>query len=417
MKSILFSYCILFCSFLLAQDNTIENEQATPYHIKTANFTQNGNISIPFFKLGDRFQFEFDDLYANEADYYYTITQYNYDWTPTPLLKNEYLNGLDNQRIQDYKNSNGCLQLYSHYNIDFPNKFNQIIKTGNYILKVFDSEENLVFSRKFIIYEDQTTLGITIRRSRDLASVNNKHNMDFFIDFKDKILQNPIENVKVSLFQNGKFNNAIHNIKPQYTLGTQLIYRYNNETSFWAGNEYLNFDNKNIRAGSNTVQRITSGDLYNVFLYPNYERKNEIYTFFPDYNGNYVVNNLNTTDNDIEADYSWIYFTLKTNVDPLKQDIYVTGMFNNYALSDEYKMTYNSKTATYELAALLKQGFVNYNYTLTDKNKKIDEKNAIDGNFFQTENEYIALVYYKGPADRYHKIIGIGRNNSTEIKN
>ena len=52
-----------------------------------------------------------------------------------------------------------------------------------------------------------------------------------------------------------------------------------------------------------------------------------------------------------------------------------------------------------------------------DKNGKIDEQNAVDGNFYQTENEYIVLVYYKGGAERYDRIIGIGRANSEDIKN
>ena len=66
---------------------------------------------------------------------------------------------------------------------------------------------------------------------------------------------------------------------------------------------------------------------------------------------------------------------------------------------------------------MLKQGFTNYQYTLVNNNGQIDEQNAIDGNFYQTENEYIVLVYYRGGAERYDRIIGIGRANSTEIKN
>ena len=106
-----------------------------------------------------------------------------------------------------------------------------------------------------------------------------------------------------------------------------------------------------------------------------------------------------------------------SDVNPLEKSVYVTGMFNNYQLSDEFKMEYNPETKTFEKPILLKQGFVNYQYTLVDKNGKIDEQNAVDGNFYQTENDYIVLVYYRGGAERYDRIIGIGRANSTEIKN
>ena len=49
-------------------------EQDPPFNIKTLSFVQNGRNVIPFFKLGDLFEFQFDDLYSDEADYYYTIT-------------------------------------------------------------------------------------------------------------------------------------------------------------------------------------------------------------------------------------------------------------------------------------------------------------------------------------------------------
>lgn len=413
MKNLFLSITLVLTTIVFSQ----EKEIVPPYNIKTVTFSQNVNNTIPFFRLGESFDLQFDDLYGNEADYYYTIEQYNYDWTPTQLLKNEYLNGLDNQRIQNYQNSLNCLQVYSHYTLSFPNKFNQIIKSGNYIVKIFDEDQEIVFSKKFIIYEDETAVGITIRRSRDMETLYQKQNIEFFIDYKDKPLQNPKENIKVSIFQNGKFNNAIHNIKPQYTIGTQLIYRYNKETQFWAGNEFLNYENKNIRGTSNAVFKVTTGDIYNSYLYTNEARKNKIYTYFPDINGNFFVNNLNTTQNAIEADYSWVYFSLISDVNPLEKSVYVTGMFNNYQISDEFKMEYNVDTKTFEKPILLKQGFNNYQYTLVDKNGKIDEQNAVDGNFYQTENEYIVLVYYRGGAERYDRIIGIGRANSTEIKN
>lgn len=413
MKQIFQIFIVLITTFVFAQ----EQEVAPPYNIKTVTFSQNVNNTIPFFRLGENFDLQFDDLFGNEEDYYYTIEHFNYDWTPSQLLKNEYLNGLDNQRIQDYQNSLNCLQIYSHYRLSFPNRFNQIIKSGNYIVKVFDDEQNIIFSRKFIIYEDITSIGITIRRSRDMETINQKQNIEFFIDYKDKPLQNPKENIKVSIFQNGKFSNAIHNIKPQYTIGTQLIYRYNKETQFWAGNEFLNFENKNIRGVSNAVAKVTTGDIYNTILYTNEARKNKIYTYFPDINGNFFITNFNSTRNEIEADYAWVYFGLHADENTLDKSVYVSGMFNNYQLTDEYKMEYNPDTKTFEKALLIKQGFTNYQYTLVDNSGKIDEQNAIDGNFYQTENEYIVLVYYKGPAERYDRVVGIARANSTEIKN
>ena len=415
MNKIIILFCLSLHGFIFSQAGI---EQDPSFNIKTISFRVNGNNVIPFFKLGETFELSFDDLYGDEADYYYTITQYNYDWSaPSDLGKAEYLNGMDNQRIITYENSFNTLQLYSHYRQVFPNRFNQITKSGNYLISVLNDENEIVFSRRIIIYEEQVAVGLSIRRARDFDSLNQKQNVEMSINYGDRILQNPIQNVKVTLFQNGNWKTSISNIKPQYTLGSELIYRYNKETQFWGGNECYSIDNKIIRATNNTVAKVTSGEnIYNTHLYTNTPRKNKPYTYFPDINGNFFIQNVNSTNSQIESDYSWVYFTLDAQ-EFLEENIYVSGMFNNYSLTDDYKMELNKKTGLYEKALLIKQGFTNYQYILADKKGTIDFKNAIDGNYFQTENNYTAIVYYRGNNDRYDRVIGIANTNSEVIRN
>jgi len=415
MNKIIFLSTIFFFNLIFSQE-AIEHEP--PFNIKTVSFVTNNSNVIPFFKLGEPFQLQFDDLFSDEADYYYTITQYNYNWSePSNLSKAEYLNGMDNQRIITYENSFNTLQLYSHYRQVFPNKFNQITKSGNYLFTVLNDENEIVFSRKVIIYEEEVSVGLLVRRSRDFEGLETKQNIEMTINYGNKILQNPIQNVKVTLFQNGNWKTSISNLKPQYTLGSELIYRYNKETQFWGGNECYSIDNKIIRATNNTVARVTSGDnIYNTYLYSNTPRKNQPYTYFPDINGNFFVQNANSSNSGIEADYSWVYFALVAP-EYLEETIYIAGMFTNYALTDDYKMELNKKTGLYEKAILIKQGFTNFQYIVTNKNGDIDYKNAIDGNYFQTENNYTAIVYYKGNNDRYDRVIGIANTNSEVIRN
>ncbi|WP_445721595.1 type IX secretion system plug protein [Flavobacterium sp.] len=407
-------------AFLISFSNSytqVENEIPAPFNIKTISFVQNNNNVLPFFKLGDTFELQFDDLFGNEADYYYTITQCNYDWTPSNLAKVEYLNGMDNQRIITYENSFNTLQLYSHYRQQFPNKFNRITKTGNYVVKVFNDEQEIVFSKRFILYNESVSVLSEVRRARDFESLNQKQNIELTIKYGELSLQNPVQNVKISIFQNGNWNNVITNIKPQYTIGTELIYRYNKETQFWAGNEFYTLDNSQIRVTNNSVGRVTSGDIYNSHLYTNNARKNNIYTYFPDFNGNFVVLNYGSENSQIEADYSWVYFTLSAPDFFDKEEIFVTGMFNNYAMNEENKMVYNKESGLYEKAILIKQGYTNYQYTIKSKNNTINAKDAIDGNFYQTENNYTILVYYKGNNDRNDSVIGISNTNSEGIRN
>lgn len=393
----------------------VEKEITPPYNIKTVTFVQNDQNTIPIFRLGDSFEFQFDDLYGTEANYFYTITHCDYDWKPSQLVKNEYLNGFDDQRIQDYSNSLTTLQLYSHYKLAFPNRFTQFRVSGNYVIKILNDDKEVVFSRKFILYEELVSVPMQVKRPRNLSIINQKHNIEFSIKSSTINFQSPLQNVKVMLLQNGKFNNAITNIKPQYTIGNDLIYRYDSETQFWAGNEFLFFENKDIRAANNNIARIdTNGGIYNSHLYPSQARANNPYTFFPDINGNFIIKNINALRNEIEADYAWVFFTLSAPSYFGKKSIYVNGMFNNFAINEETKMEYNAEKGIYEKALMIKQGFTNFQYVISDANGNIDEENAVDGNFHETENNYFALVYYRENNQRFDRIIGKGIASSVD---
>ena len=416
MKKFLVLLFFLITITFLAQK---EREIAPPYNIKTVAFVQNNQNTIPVFNITDRFQFQFDDLFGDEANYYYQIQHCDYDWRPSQLSKNEYIQGFDDQRIQDYTTSLNTLQSYAHYRLSFPNKFTtQFLVTGNYMLKILNESKEVIFSRKFMLFENRVSVPMQIKKARNIRDLNSKQNVEFTIKSEALQFQNPIQNIKILLFQNGNFNEAKTNIRPMFTIGNDLVYKYDAETQFWGSNEFLFFENKNIRGATNTISFIDSnGGVYNSHLFANSPRANLPYTFFPDINGNYQISNLNSSIIETEADYAWEYFTLSAPAYFGKSDIFVSGMFNNFALNAENKMEYNPNKKTYEKAIMIKQGFTNFQYVLADDKGKIDNENALDGNFWQTENNYFVLVYYRENGQRYDRIIGKGSATSTEIIN
>jgi hypothetical protein len=395
-----------------------ETEITPSYNIKTASFVQSSKNVVPIFGLGEGFEFQFDDLFGNEANYYYEIVHCDYNWKPTDIPKTEYLRGFDGQRIQKYENSFNTLQTYSHYELPIPNQYTQLLISGNYILKILDENKDIVLSRKFILYENIVSVPMQIRRARTGALLDYKHNIEFSIQSQAITFQNPLKNVKVTILQNGQFNTAIKNVPPQYTIGNDLIYKYDTQTQFWAGNEFLYFDNNNIRAAGNNVSRVNStAGIYSANLYTNNAKANYPYSIMPDDNGNYFVQNIGSTKNEIEADYAWIYFSLSAPTFMSKKGIYINGMFNNYSLSPEYKMDFNAEKNIYEKAILIKQGYTNYQYQIADDKGNVDAEKAPDGNFWQTENEYTILVYYSQNSDRYVRVIGKGSANSNVVTN
>ncbi|WP_375239026.1 DUF5103 domain-containing protein [Aurantibacter sp.] len=406
---------LFLCQFCISQvDEIIE-----PDYIKTITFKGNTPESqLPVIKLGDFITMEFDALNGDEEDYYYKIQHYNFDWTPSVLAKAEYLNGFDEQRIRTYENSFNTYQIYSHYDLTIPNEFTRgLTKSGNYMVYIYDDNDDIIFSRKFMIHENGANVGLDIKRSRDVSTIETKQTVDIVIDPINFQLNNPKETIKTIIVQNNNLTTSISNIKPQYILGNQLTYRYTKETAFDAGNEFLFFENKDIRASVNGVQYIELNDLYENILFTNSPRKDQRYTYFPDINGNFLVTVLDRENPDIEADYAFIHFSLK--MDDLKpnESVHIYGNFNNYHITENTKMVYNYQTRTYQKPLLLKQGFYNYKYIVVNNDTKEISHNKVDGDFWQTENSYKVLVYYRDLGARYDRLIGFGETSSTRITN
>lgn len=406
--------CVVFYSHSQTMDELVDD----PDYIKSVTFNKNPENMLPVFEMGEPIAIEFDDVIGDEADYYYQFEHYDYDWTPSRLFKNEFLDGIDDMRIFDYRNSFTTLQQFSHYTLTVPNQFTRGFKvSGNYMIHIYNDNRELVFSRKFMVMENKAQVGAAVRRARDLEFINTQQRVEFFIDSQDIIFLNPADNLKTVLIQNADLHTAIYDVKPQFNLANRQEYRYDTETSFWAGNEYLNFENRDFRAPNQNIDYVRKRDLYEAHLFVDVPRYGNEYTFFPDINGNFLVTTLDNEDNAVQAEYVNIHFSLEAVFNlPPDASIYVMGNYNAFQLHEENKLIFNPKRGMYEATILLKQGFYNYRYTVVYNNGEQDP-GFISGNLWQTENIYTVLAYYREPGGRYDKLIGMGAASSMDIRN
>ena len=416
MRSKILSILVsLALPFLLSSQ---AKEVSPPDFIKTITFKSNTTQGqLPVLRLGEPLVLEFDALNGNEEDFYYVIEHFNFDWTPSVLVKSEYLKGLDSQRILTYENSFNTFQIYSHYDLTIPNlQTRALLKSGNYMISIYDDYNELMFSRKFMIYEDLVTVGAQVKRSRDVTVIAEKQSVDIVISTNSINFNNPLETIKTLIIQNNNLTTSISDLKPQYTLGNQLIYKYDTESAFWGGNEYLFFENKNVRAANVGVQFIDLKEIYHNYLFAGVSRKDRPYTYNPDINGNFQITAIDRTDVDVEADYTMIHFSLLH--DELKnKNIHVYGNFNAFAIEPITRMEFNPEAGRYECMLRLKQGFYNYKYVAIDAITGELDEGAISGNFWQTENNYKVLVYYRDLGARYDRLIGYGEASSIDISN
>lgn len=378
-------------------------------NIKTIQFKPlNSNSFQPIVTLGNTLELSFDDLDADNKEYQYEIKHMTHNWEPSDLIPNQYINGYEKDYIINTTNSFNTLQDYTHYKLQIPNQNTIITKSGNYLVTVFNEDDEVVFTRRCIFYENSTTVGVAVFRGRDLNALDKQQTVQLTVAHADFSFANPNQEVTVAILQNNNWATLKNNLKPLFFKPYQLIYNYTDITNFWGGNEFLNFDTKNIRNANLNIANVERKKLFHNYLYTNEPRENKRYTYNPDINGEFKIRSLEADDENTEADYSFIHFSLDATNMNIQKEIYIQGGFNNYSFSKENKMVFNKEKNSFEASILLKQGFYNYNFT-TLNTDTIPDLHEIDGSFYETENEYTAIVYYRAIGAIYDRVIGVGK--------
>ena len=392
-------------------------EHYPPDHIKTIQFYGKETLrNFPVVSVGEIMTLEFDDLLGDESDYYYRIKHFNWDWTPSSLFQNEFLDGFDNLRIDNYRTSFNTLQSYTHFTLAIPNENVQFKISGNYMLEIYTADDTLAFSRRFCIYEPSATVQVAVYRPQNLDRFYTHQSIHFKITPQMETFRNPDKNIFVTLLQNDQWDSKITGLTPQYYQGASLEYRYEYPAQFEGGNEYFFFDSKDLRVTSSNITFTQKKDLYETYLKVDIPRSMSEYSFAPDINGAFEIRNImRPGDSDIEADYSLVYCSLASNFNLENDQIYVYGGFNNYQLSEYNAMYFNPALGLYESVILLKQGFYNYKYVVKKEGGLY--KNEISGSFALTENNYLVLVYYRAIGTQFDALVGVGVANSFELKN
>ena len=412
MRQIL-SFLFISVTFF-ASGQLTEQLKSPPYYIKTASID---NFQRPFYsniiELNRTFQLSFDDLQADEKDYYYKILRFDEHWKPTALQVSEYIDGYDSDIITDMKQSTGTLQSYMHYSVSFPNENTRILLSGNYIIQILNDNDEIIFSKAVVLYEKKIETGIQVRWPDDVSVSREKQQIDLYLYPGSFNIQNESSNLTLILIQNKKWQEVKTFHSPTYYQGSKWIYRDSKKALFDGLNEYRRFETKDLRGTNyNIVKRERIENLYDFYVYPDTPRLR--YLFYEDADGCYYINSVQAEDDThTEADYVYVHFNFNAAVDE-KEKIYVTGDFNNYQTNENNRLKYNPDTGFYEAVLLLKQGYYEYLYQ-TEKNGKFSFV-PIEGNFSETENTYELIVYYHAPGKRYTEVIGYGKATSLQMK-
>ena len=388
--------------------------------IKTAlMFRQGFELSNPVIGLNEdqKLVMKFDELSSDVKDFYYTIIHCDADWKESYIPQSDYLDGFPENPVDDYAMSFNTTFSYVNYRIVLPNEHVRFKVSGNYVLVVYEDsdKEKIVLTQRFQVYETSVSISGTVRRATNDAFKGESQEVDFTVYHPNLGILNPREEVKVVIMQNYRWDNAISNLKPLYIRDGELIYDYNRENVFKAGNEFRYFDIRTNRMnGENVFATDFLRPYFHKTLTPDEIRTNKNFFQYKEMNGKYTVESQEqeVRDFDTECDYNFVHFTLPMESPLIGGSVNVFGALTQWNANKGNEMTYNFTESQYELTLLLKQGYYNYIYVYVPQGARVADHTNIEGSFWETENDYQVFVYYRDLAGRYDRLVGYTLLNS-----
>lgn len=412
-------FSLLIGNLIFAQ---IQPDKVYRENIKTVKFTKYGDpIGYPVMRLNgnDLLELHFDDLDGGVKNYYYTFQLCNADWLPAQLNYFDYVRGYSQIRINNYKVSTIAITRYTHYQANIPDRNALPTKSGNYLLKVFldGDTSKIAFTRRMLVVDDRLPVGAQVTQPFNQQYFQTHHRIQVQLETTNMDIRYPQQQLQVFILQNQKWDNALVVTQPTFIRQGMIQYSNENAMIFPAGKEYRWLNLRSFRLlGDRIIRQQNTNSSYELFVKDDYPRLPRQYFYYRDMNGWYVnetIDNLNPYWN---ADYAKVHFTFKPSggIPYTQGELVIIGQLSNGGDDKESIMSYNRENGSYETTLFLKQGYYDYQYAVRQYtnghyqlNTSIPEQDA-----WETENNYMILVYYRELGGRSDQLLGIRQINS-----
>lgn len=366
-------------------------------------------MSPAVIRLGtaDRLFVNFDIIGETHEYLRYRLVHCNADWQPSRLLESEYVEGFNEAEVIDYAYSSNTFVHYVNYNIEIPNPEMQPLVSGNYLLQVYPEGEpdQLLLQARFSVSENAfpVTGGITTRT--DYGFNTEYQQLTIGVDAGGG-RYNPYQDFIVTVMQNNRPETMRTLSHPLRVDGSTIVFDHDPALIYPAVDEYRRFETVRADYAGMHVDSVKFGGTnWHAWLTTDSPRVGRDYVYDSTQHGRFMIDEYNSTDPDLGADYVTVHFTLDSP-EIIGGDIYVDGDFSLHRLDDSNRMHYDYTTRQYTAQIPLKQGSYNYQYVVAPKGGGYPDPSIIEGNKYETSNEYLVQVWLRLPGSRADRLVG-----------
>lgn len=360
----------------------------------------------------DRLLVNFDYL---DYDYHflrYSVTHCNADWQPSQLLESEYVTGFNYADIDDYAKSEATYVHYYNYQFLLPNDDMDFLVSGNYMLSVYEQDDpsKILFQTRFSVCEGAVSVFPDVTSRTDIEYNNRFQQVSFDVRYKPNQIKDPYSEFICEVSQNSRQDNAVIVRRPMMVGMDYVTYDHNRDLIFPAGNEFRRFETVSARNLNMGVQSIRYYEpLYHATLMVDEPRNEMQYLYDKTQFGRFTIRNAEAYgENALQADYMITHFTLNTLGKLNGGNVWLYGEFNEGYPESQSIMKYDASSGCYTADILLKQGAYNYMYLWVPDGTSVGQTARIEGDHYETVNEYLVKVYDHPMGARYDRLVGYG---------
>ena len=384
-------------------------------NVRSVKVSLESNMYIPpVLMLGsdERLIVNFDYLDYDVHYLRYSVTHCNADWQPSQLVESEYVSGFNYADIDDYAPSEATYVHYYNYQFSLPNPDMELLVSGNYLLTVYeqDDADNILFQTRFSVCEGRVGVYPQVTSRTDIEYNNRFQQVSFEVRYKPNQIQDPYSEFTCVVTQNSRLDNQVTVTRPTMVGVDHVTYDHNRDLIFAAGNEFRRFETVNARNINMGVQSIRYYDpMYHATLMVDEPRNEVQYLYDKTQYGRFTVRNAEAYgENTLQADYMITHFTLNTAGKLNGGNVWLYGEFNEGYPESQTIMKYDASSGCYTADLLLKQGAYNYMYLWVPDGTSVGQTSRIEGDHYETVNEYLVKVYDRPMGERYDHLVGYG---------
>ncbi len=360
----------------------------------------------------DRLLVNFDYLDYDVHYLRYSVTHCNADWQPSQLVESEYVSGFNYADIDDYAPSEATYVHYYNYQFTLPNSDMEFLVSGNYLLSVYEQDDpsKILFQTRFSVCEGKVSVFPQVTSRTDIEYNNRFQQVSFDIRYKPNQIKDPYSEFTCIVSQNSRDDNAVVVNRPTMVGVDHVTYEHNRDLIFAAGNEFRRFETVNAHNINMGVQSIRYYEpMYHAVLMVDEPRNELQYLYDKTQYGRFTIRNAEAFgENALQADYMITHFSLNTLGKLNGGNVWLYGEFLEGYPASQAMMNYDASSGCYTADLLLKQGAYNYMYLWVPDGTTVGQTSLIEGDHYETVNEYLVKVYDRPTGERYDRFVGYG---------